>query len=318
MDTNQAEADSAECAAAFLKLGGNASEQFVMRILKRATVYVASQLNSIIAGGDTVNSDTVTIPTSANLSFEIPSPSTVSSPAYASPVGSIYTLGSRKSSISVRGSNQSQGVPIFNDTDEVEEEAATMTYNMTGDNTVLDVYCEGTSVNIGTQNARSGCGVYAKYIKEDLSVRELKKCFALSAGEPASNQRAELRAFYSALDIVQKIKDANPLIQTFRVHITSKYALNCATEWGRQWAANRWKRPEGPIKNVDIVRALYEKLEAMPFVEANVFVKEKKAKGVELQEVPEGFTRARDLALGAIQGRAAAVAAVASGSGESK
>ena len=291
-ESSQQEADFAQCAAMYLSMGGNPNEQFVARLMTRASEYMTTQLSSMLGGP--VQSDTPTTLT--------PMSSTYSSPLRATDsdgsLGSRRTMGSRKSTAST------QMPANFDDSHTSENESATQTYNMTDDNTILNVYCEGTSVNIGTSNAKSGCGVYAKYIKEDFSVREFRKSFCLSTDEPASNQRAELRSFYSALDTVQRIKDANPHLKTFNVHIASKYALNCATDWGRAWSANKWKRAEGPIKNVDIVRALYEKLESMPFVSVVLFQKEKKAGGGSKgsgagtdADMPEGFNVARELAI---------------------
>jgi ribonuclease HI len=265
-DSNPYESDYAECASLYLAAGGNPGEKCIARILSNASEYMSAQFSSI----------------------QQPTPPLTPSSSFQN-----RPRGSSKRSLYGSTDTMAPYIPTFIDANSNETDEPTMTYNMSEDNTVLNVYAEGTSIHIGTSNAASGCGVYAKYILADYSVKEWKKTFLLSREEPASNQRSELRAFYAALDAVQRIKDANPHINTFNVHISSKYAQTCATEWGKTWAANRWKRAEGPIKNVDIIRPLYEKLESMPFVNVTVIQRDKKKDA----EIPQGSTIARELAL---------------------
>ena len=167
------------------------------------------------------------------------------------------------------------------------------------DKEVLNVFCEGTSTGIGTSNAHSGCGIYALYTDSSGEQKELKKKYVLSGGDPVSNQRAELSAFYAGLDILNKIKEENPNLTKYYIHITSKYAYNCVSEWGPVWASKKWKRSEGAIKNVDIIRPLFEKLQKMSFVQITVFQKDKSKKG-DANVAPEWFLIARDMALQAI------------------
>lgn len=278
-DSDQTDADFAQCAAKYLAMGGNPTEPFLARLTARASEYMASQL-SCMMGGVAV-ADAATVSDAGTLSRSSTGQSTMS-----------------RITRKTTGDSQlsSAAAASFHNANTQEIDEPSMTYNMNDDNTILNVFCEGTSVNIGTSNARSACGIYAKYIRENHAIKEWKKSFALSREEPASNQRAELRVFFAALDSIERIKAENPHLSTFNLHITSKYAYNCATDWGSAWAANKWKRAEGPIKNVDIVRPLYEKLEQMPYVTVHVFQREKKKAGAE-QDVPEGFTYARDLAI---------------------
>jgi ribonuclease HI len=162
---------------------------------------------------------------------------------------------------------------------------------------VLNIFCEGTSTNIGTATACSGCGIYSKYIGDDGIIKEVNKKYILSNGEPASNQRAELSALYAALETLDKIKKENSNLTSFNIHITSKYAYTCVTDWGKAWSSKKWKRAEGPIKNVDIIRPLYEKLQRMPYVKITVFQKDKTKK---TSNIHDGFVIARDLATRAI------------------
>ncbi len=164
-------------------------------------------------------------------------------------------------------------------------------------NRILNIFCEGTSTSIGTASACSGCGIYSKYIGDDGIVKEVNKKYILSNGQPSSNQRAELSSLYAALETLDKIKKENNSLTSFNIHITSKYAYTCVTDWGKAWSSKKWKRSEGPIKNVDIIRPLYEKLQHMPYVKITVFQKDKSKK---TSNIPDGFVIARDLATRAI------------------
>jgi ribonuclease HI len=161
----------------------------------------------------------------------------------------------------------------------------------------LNIFCEGTSTGIGTSGACSGCGIYATYKDSNGEVKEVKKKYILSNSEPASNQRAELSTFYAGLDLLEKIKKDAPHLKKFYVHITSKYAYSCVNEWGHTWASKRWKRADGPIKNVDIIRPLYERLQNMPQVKITLYQRDKTKK---TDNAPEWFNLARDLAIQAI------------------
>jgi ribonuclease HI len=169
--------------------------------------------------------------------------------------------------------------------------------NFVENDATLNVFCEGTSSGIGTSAAASGCGIYALYKNTADERTELKKKYILSAGEHISNQRAELSAFYAGLDVISKIKADNQHLQHFYIHISSKYAYMCATEWGKSWSSKKWKRAEGPIKNVDIIKPLYEKLQMMPFIKITLYQRDKSKK---CEAVPEWFGVARDLAIQAI------------------
>ena len=42
------------------------------------------------------------------------------------------------------------------------------------------------------------------------------------------------------------------------IHSDSEFWINVLTKWAPGWEANGWKKKTGPIKNLDIVRELYE------------------------------------------------------------
>ena len=42
------------------------------------------------------------------------------------------------------------------------------------------------------------------------------------------------------------------------IHSDSEFWINVLTKWAVKWAENGWKKKTGPIKNLDIVKELYE------------------------------------------------------------
>jgi ribonuclease HI len=42
------------------------------------------------------------------------------------------------------------------------------------------------------------------------------------------------------------------------IHSDSEFWINVLTKWASSWANNGWKKKTGPIKNLDLVKRLYE------------------------------------------------------------
>jgi ribonuclease HI len=169
-------------------------------------------------------------------------------------------------------------------------------------NNCMSVFCEGTSINIGTAAARSGCGIYINYMGENNESKQVEKNYVLSDSSHASNQRAELTAIYMGLADIQKIMETQNNINKVSIFITSKYTYNCMNDWGKTWSAKGWKRAEGPIMNVDIIKPLYEKIISMPYVTLKVFkVDKKKQDKKKKMPIPDGFRKARELAIKILQ-----------------
>lgn len=42
------------------------------------------------------------------------------------------------------------------------------------------------------------------------------------------------------------------------IHSDSEFWINVLTKWAEGWQANGWTKKSGPIKNLDIVKELYE------------------------------------------------------------
>ncbi len=72
----------------------------------------------------------------------------------------------------------------------------------------------------------------------------------MSGGEPNStNNRMELTAATRALEALKR-----PC--RVELHTDSEYVQKGITQWMPQWKRNHWKRKGGPIKNIDLWKAL--------------------------------------------------------------
>lgn len=72
----------------------------------------------------------------------------------------------------------------------------------------------------------------------------------LGAEEKSSNIRMEGKALIAAM----KKAGGEPC----EIHTDSEFWINVLTKWAPTWRANGWTKKNGPIKNLDIVRELYE------------------------------------------------------------
>jgi len=70
-----------------------------------------------------------------------------------------------------------------------------------------------------------------------------------------TNNTAELNALYQAL--VQAEAEINNK-RSVAILCDSKYSIQCVTQWAVNWEKNGWTRPGGEIKNLDLIKELYQ------------------------------------------------------------
>ena len=98
----------------------------------------------------------------------------------------------------------------------------------------------------GSANPNPGPGGFAV-----IEVRgDEAKPVILGREEQSSNIRMEGWAIISAL------KRAGD--EPCEIHTDSEFWVNVITKWMNGWAENGWKKKRGEIKNLDIVKQLYE------------------------------------------------------------
>ncbi len=121
---------------------------------------------------------------------------------------------------------------------------------------VLETFTEGPLTGVftdGSADPNPGPGGWgAVYVRDDEIVDEAH------GHEPqTTNNRMELTALIAGLDLV-------PEGETATVYSDSNYCVQLINEWAEGWARNNWRRRSGPVKNLDLVRTLYDKARARP------------------------------------------------------
>ena len=94
----------------------------------------------------------------------------------------------------------------------------------------------------GSASPNPGAGGFA--------IIENGKPIALGTENPSTNIRMEGLALKKAFEILNGEKAE---IQT-----DSEFWINVLTEWAPTWERNGWKKKTGEIKNLDIVKPLFE------------------------------------------------------------
>jgi len=69
-----------------------------------------------------------------------------------------------------------------------------------------------------------------------------------------TNNTAELNALYQALTMAQREIEAGNSVEVLS---DSMYSLNCIRTWAAGWEKRGWKKQDGDIKNLEIIKATY-------------------------------------------------------------
>ena len=82
-----------------------------------------------------------------------------------------------------------------------------------------------------------------------------------AGGEPATtNNRMELTALIAAFRVL-------PADAEITVYSDSELCVKTINEWAAGWEKRGWRRKTGPIKNLELVRELYELAQSHPRVQ---------------------------------------------------
>jgi ribonuclease HI len=124
---------------------------------------------------------------------------------------------------------------------------------------VLERFTAGPLTGVftdGSADPNPGPGGWgAVYVRDDEIIAEAH------GHEPhTTNNRMELTALIVGFDMV-------PAGESATVYSDSNYCVKMINEWASVWARNGWRRKAGPVKNLDLVKALYERAQARPELE---------------------------------------------------
>ena len=115
-------------------------------------------------------------------------------------------------------------------------------------NNIIDVFTDGACSNNGRENAKAGIGIYFKENDpRNISQRIVGK---------QTNNMAELWAVIKAFEILRRdISDSNNIIN---IYTDSEYVIKCANSYGEKCEQINWKKRNGVIPNVELVKKVYE------------------------------------------------------------
>jgi ribonuclease HI len=114
------------------------------------------------------------------------------------------------------------------------------------------IFCDGACRGNGTKRAVAG---WAWAFWPGAAVGEPTHFGAAPlAGQPATNQRAELMALLEAMRWWAS-GEGGPI----KIYTDSSYAISCTSKWGPSWRKKGWRRDSGePLQNLDIIKPLVE------------------------------------------------------------
>ena len=127
-----------------------------------------------------------------------------------------------------------------------------LTYDDEDDGVPTDsIYCDGACRGNGTALAIGG---WAWAYWPGVARGEPTHYGSARLADPATNQRAELKALLEALRWWAG-HDGGPIT----IYTDSMYAINCTTTWGPSWRKRGWSRSSGePLQNLDLIQPLVE------------------------------------------------------------
>ncbi|MCJ1360701.1 MAG: hypothetical protein MMC33_010710 [Icmadophila ericetorum] len=117
-----------------------------------------------------------------------------------------------------------------------------------GPDSMLRIHTDGSALRNGAEGALAGIGVY-------FGPNDKRNLSEALPGPRQTNQRAELTAILRALDTVPRDRDVTIITD-------SRYAIDCVTNWYRNWKRNGWKTSAGkPVENKDLVESVLAKMD---------------------------------------------------------
>jgi ribonuclease HI len=118
---------------------------------------------------------------------------------------------------------------------------------------MIHIFTDGSCINNGKKNSRGGIGIFfgdndSRNISQELNCDKI------------TNQVAELTAISTALDI---IKGYNDIVY---IYTDSSYCINIFVNWIKSWEKNNWKKKDGEIKNLELIKEINDKLKGLTVI----------------------------------------------------
>lgn len=123
--------------------------------------------------------------------------------------------------------------------------ASTASIDLTAD---ISIFCDG-ACDPNPGKAGTGIAIYQK--------DKLNQLWYGLYNPTGTNNTAELLGLHHSLVFAQAATEKG---QSVTIYCDSKYSIDCVTKWANGWKSKGWKKTNGDIKNLDIIKpahALY-------------------------------------------------------------
>jgi ribonuclease HI len=150
----------------------------------------------------------------------------------------------------------------------------------------FECFTDGSAIGNGSSMALAGIGVYfpsSGIENVSFNYYDFVRANPELKGEKGTNNITELLAILISIKLINKkfasISNASKCLRII-IYSDSEYSINCITKWAAGWERNGWKKKGGPIKNLSIIKQLYQyyKSQRIKFIHINSHCSEPKNK----------------------------------------
>ena len=136
---------------------------------------------------------------------------------------------------------------------------------------MLHIYIDGSATNNGKENSKGGFGIVI--FNDDNSIIDAYCEYFNNV----TNNQMELKAFLKTFELLNTKYKNNESI----IYSDSAYCINMLESWIFTWAANGWKNSKKEtVKNLDIIKLIYEYYNIDFFISQITFSKVKGHSGI--------------------------------------
>ena len=129
--------------------------------------------------------------------------------------------------------------------------------------TIMHIFTDGACPNNGKRNANAAWGCLL--VSDDGYIVLDRLSGAIPLTESQTNQRAELTALLRGLELAEKQFGRLNDVKKVQIWSDSEYSINCASVWGPKWKSKGWKKQNGDIQHLDLIKLLVEKTLSLGF-----------------------------------------------------
>jgi ribonuclease HI len=137
-------------------------------------------------------------------------------------------------------------------------------------------YCDGAATMVKRNGEyHKGAGGYGAILIDSADNQII--CEKSEGMKVTTNNEQELLGILNGIKMYLERKQDN---DTLCICSDSAYSINCITVWSKKWKANGWKKKGGEIKNLELIKQIYDY-----FLEYDItFQKVKGHQGVKFNE----------------------------------